>query len=236
MPRSQTLATMLTKLKAEVGDSISVGSGRDAELYTKLSDTQLWLASERDWPFLEARWDLAVAPNTRYYAFPTVTTTGLANTINTERPFCGKFKWNLQWEDLDYGINEEEEFNYIDSDLGIVQDPVERWRFSEPGKVEIWPIPASVGAMRFVGQRQLNVLASPTDTADLDDLLIVLYCGATLLGETQSGRNLLAAANQRLNRLLGAYPVRSRRRALGGARQEEQEGSKRNVPIVIIHG
>lgn len=223
-------------LKAETGRSVSVGTQMDSALNTLLSNMQKWLASDYDWPFLNDRWDVAVGPASRIVNVPTTAQVAGANiSINFERPVDFEVKWNSAWQPVLYGIDSEE-FNYVDSDIGEAQDPVQRWQMSGEATFEIWPMPQTAQTCRFSGQRVLGTLAADADKADLDDLLIVLFCAAELLADAKSAKasTVLAKATQRLARLRGVYPARQTQRIIGGT----SEKATRIVPmrIISVHG
>ena len=161
MARNTPLVLVRGMLKSECQKSgLSTSTAQDAEINQIIFDTQQWLASSFDWPFLQCRWDITVQPGSRYLPFPTQDDDGNTYSIDFER--AGKLslfiKWNEIWQPIEYGIRELEELNYIDSDLGQVLDPVQRWQFDDEGKFEIWPINASTQTLRFVGQRNTTEL------------------------------------------------------------------------------
>jgi hypothetical protein len=235
MARLTQLSVLLTMLKAAVGRSTTVGTGDDVILYQLLSDKQKWLSCEYDWPFLEDRFDVAVPPLSRYLAFPTIDNEMVTSAMNLERPYKAEVFWNNLWSEVKYGIGSTE-FNYLNSDQpGQIQDPVQRWRWCEEGQFEIWPINSTGQALRFTGQRALDTLVAPTDTADLDDQLIVLAVAAELLArakqkDAELKQQLFA---ERLTRIRASYPTRSRKVIFG--RCNDNEERKRLVPIAV-HG
>lgn len=239
MARQTTLANLRLMLKAEVGQSVNTAfTQKDSIFNTLLSDTQKWLAGEYDWPFLEDRWDTVLGVGTRYYNNPTTAqVAGANNALNFERPVRAQTKWNQTWQDVEYGIGVDE-YNYVDSDLGETQDPVQRWRMASEAKYEVWPIPASGSqTLRFEGQRVMDTLSADGDTADLDDMLIVYFAAANLLQSAgmKNAPIMLAAAQQRLARLRGSYSSRTREYIIGG---QDTKGATRIVPmkIVTVHG
>lgn len=241
--RQVTLTNLLTMLKAEVGDNGVGNTTRDAQLTTLLSNKQKWLAAEYDWPFLEHRWNLAVSPGNRYLSFPTVDEDPQTIAINFERPVRTDVYYNNKWQDVDYGVNNDD-FNYINSD-GVnltpppeVLDPIQRWRFDDEGKCEIWPIPTVAQTLRFTGQRTLNPLATGSDTADLDDMLLVYFAaGEILTREKQADAPLkLQLAQERMRKIRAQYPQRERTYVLGRQRDKKMRKEQTVVPLVVIHG
>lgn len=237
MARLTPLSTLRTMLKAQLGMSLTVGTAQDAIYNQLLSDKQKWLAGEYDWPFLEDRFDINIGPNSRYLSFPTLDDEGDTTAMNLERPYKVEVFWNNLWSEVEYGIGSEE-FNYLNSDqVGQVQDPIQRWRWSQEGKFEIWPMNSTATLMRFTGQRNLDTLAADSDTADLDDQLIVLAVAAELL---QRSKQADAATKQRLfqERLLrvrSAYPNRPKGLTFGNPKEER--GDQRLVSMKIaVHG
>ncbi len=161
MARQSPLVIVRNMVKTHRGLSLALTSNaQDAEINQIIMDVEQWSASEYDWPFLRSRWDVTVGAGVRYLPVPTVDDVGLTAAINFERAGDLKtfVKWNQVWQDVDYGITEEAEFNYIDSDRNQVLDPIQRWEFDDEMKFEVWPIPASTAQFRFVGQRCITDL------------------------------------------------------------------------------
>lgn len=232
MARQQTLATLRSMLKAETGQSLSVGTQKDTIFNNLLANTQTWLASEYDFPFMFDRWDVAVGAGSRYFAAPTTAVLAGANhAINFERPVNAYVKWNDTWQNLEYGIGQDE-FNASDADQNEHMDPVQRWTMSGNSNIEIWPIPAGNQTIRFVGQRALTTFAVDADLADLDGLLIVLFAAAKIAAANKQADApvLLQAAQLRLARLRGAYSAKTQAYIVGGAPGE----TVRTIPMKII--
>lgn len=236
--RLNTLSNIRTLVKAEIGVSITVGTQKDGILNTLISDTQIWLSSEYDWPFLEDRWDDQVGAGSRYRSVPTTAAIAGANTpINFERPVRVDVKWASLWSPVEYGI-ENSEYNIFDSDVGNQSDPIQRWRMAGETaggglQYEIWPIPASQATVRFTGQRTLDALTADANKADLDDMLLVYWVAAAYKGSEA----LIAQAQNRLNRLRGVYPAREKSYIVG--RSGGPDGNRvQPVPmkIVAVHG
>ena len=185
--RNSSLGRVRSLVKAETGKSLDVqATGQDAEINQLIENTQLQLATSYDFPFLKARWDSVINPGTRFQTFPNILSpqggSPVASVaISFERPPKLEVKWNNIWQEVVYGIEETEEFNYLDSDRNAVLDPIQRWQFSDETQFEVWPLPASVAQIRFKGQRALTSLQIGSTTpptwndaalCDLDDLLI----------------------------------------------------------------
>lgn len=243
MARQTPLSTLLTMLKAAVGDSLTIGLQANALYQQLLSDKQQWLAGEFDFPFLKDRWDVPVGPLGRWFPFPTTTidgTTGIQ--IEFERPVKVYVNWTANWEEVEYGIDEITENNNLNPDATIPNwalqqnDPVQRWQFNGESQFEIWPIPATLQTIRFVGQRVLNPLVAPTDTADLDDQFLTLSVAVDLLLRKKGAdaQSKLSSAQQRLRSLRAIYPCRQREIILGG--QIRDRSWRRRVPIITIAG
>jgi hypothetical protein len=212
MARGTSLATVLQMVKAETAKANQ--TAQDAEIMQIIANTQQWLASEFDWPFLKGRWDVTIPVRGRYASFPTVDSEGtvqLPNTVAIDFERSGQLKvwvkWNNVWQEVFYGIREQEEYNYIDSDEGQILDPIQRWAFADQGQFEVWPMPASNTLIRFTGQRvpmplqkvqiigaehggaiggegggviggEQVLLWNPSATLDLDDILVTYYAAA----------------------------------------------------------
>lgn len=172
MPRNIPLGSVRFAVKAEVSKALAAtANADDAQINQVTCDVQQWLASEYDWPFLRCRWDLQAGVGSRYLSYPTTDDDGNTFAINFERggDLKAYVKWNQVWQEVEYGIREMEEFNYIDSDRAIQLDPIQRWMFDDENHFEIWPIPASAQTLRFIGQRVLTPL---TTTASNGSLLL----------------------------------------------------------------
>lgn len=208
MARLQTLLAIRNSLKAALGRSLSSGTGDDAILNQLISDRQNWLATEYDWPFLEDRFDIVIPPQSRYLSFPTLDDEGDTTAMNLERPYKVEVLWSSKWSPLDYGIGSEQ-FNYISSDPPTqYQDPIQRWRWSQEGKFEIWPVNTTQQLVRFTGQRQLDTLTTDAATADLDDQIIWMSVAAQMLYRSkQADADYYERLYQaRLRRVRSSYP------------------------------
>lgn len=250
--RGVTLATLVTKLKSEIGESLDASAtGKDLAFQQLLDNKQAWLASEFDWPFLQHRWDVACGVASRYLTFPTVESDeGATVAINFERPVMVEVKFNERWQKVKYGIGGAE-FNSNDSDLNLVLDPVQKWRFAtdtseaaNPDQFEIWPMPATGQTLRFTGQRAITPMVVGTNTttngankADLDDMLIVYFVAAELLARADQADSQLKAslAQERMRQVRASYPVQSGRIVLG-CESGDDVRHHRNVPMVVVHG
>jgi hypothetical protein len=222
-------------LQARLGEQATVTSTK-SRYYQLLSLKQQWLANEYDWPFLEDRFDLAVPSGSRYLSFPTIDNEGVTSAMNLERQFTVEVFWNNVWSELDYGIGSEQ-FNYLNSDQpGQIQDPIQNWRWSEEGQIEIWPINSTAQKIRFTGQRALDVLVNDTDTADLDDQLIMLFVAADMLTRSKAAdaQSTMNQATERLRACRGGYPTKTKKVSFcGDGGKNNIDNRRRLVPIAV---
>jgi hypothetical protein len=138
----------------------------------------------------------------------------LATAINFERPVHVFSKWGEIWGTTEYGIRPTTQLNAVDSDSGVVSDPVSNWRFATnindvpANLIEVWPLPASATTLRFVGQRTLKSIVAAADTVDIDDLLIAMRVAAKILQHRKMANAGIEGqlAQQRLLRLRASYP------------------------------
>lgn len=157
-------------LKAECGIAqSSTNVAEDVALNLMLASRQEMLAMKFDWPFLEQRWEAAVAASAQFVAEPTTTVAvnGVTETasINWDRPVCVATRYTNQWFPVDYGIGNDE-YDAVPDPC----DPVRRWRHAanvnEPGGVasmiEVWPTPLTATTLRFNGRRKLYDLFPPS--------------------------------------------------------------------------
>lgn len=189
MSRGVVLSTLRTLLKAELKDAQETNTVFDTELNYALANGQKKLASSFDWPFLQDRWDATAAAGigNRYVALPTTNIRSISSTINLERPLLVERKYNSLWAPIDHGIGSEQ-YNWIDSDSGRTQDPIQRWQLdtntgdaTNADQFEVWPVPVTSQTVRFTGQRAVRALSADADKADLDDLLIVYFAAMEYL-------------------------------------------------------
>ena len=250
MGRGTALSTLLTMLKAELGYSLDASAtGKDTALKQMLSNKEQWLSTELDWPFLEHRWDLACGVGSRYLNLPTTEASpgdeGATVAINFEREVRVEVFYNNKYWPLDYGIGSTE-YNIFNSDLsGQVMDPIQKWRFAtdtsevaNANQIEIWPTPVTAQTVRFTGQRVIGALAADADKADLDDTLIVLFTAAEMLAnlDQNNAQLVMARAQERLKKVIGNYPARTRRIIIGGGAEKMTRKHVRTVPLVAVHG
>lgn len=233
MARGTALSVLFTMLQARLGETVT-GTQTTARYYQLLQDKQKWYASEYDWSFLETRWDVAATAGSRYLTFPTTDTQNNTVALNTERPFKVEVFWNNLWRQMTYGVGSTQ-YNYINSDQGRKQDPIQHWRWSGNNQVEIWPINVSPATLRFTGQRALSALVAAGDTADLDDELLVLSVAADLLlRQKQADAQLvMAQASERLRMIRASYP--SNKDGLTFAKGDSDGQQKKLIPIAIAN-
>lgn len=188
MARNTTLQVLLDDLRAESGHSVQANLGKATEsmMLTLLNRVQRRLWEDFSWPFLHVSKDTLMAAGQRYYDIP--------SDMTLERIESADFKWGNRWEKVIYGI-EAENYNQHDSDQDIRSWPIQRYvaHGDVAGQIEVWPIPDANGSattgdgtLRLKGVKNLNPLLAKTDTADLDDQLIVLFAASELLARQKS--------------------------------------------------
>lgn len=215
MPTGTSLTTLLTMLKAEIGNESTVSTAQDTALYQLLNNTQVRLASEYDWPFLKVRADVTVS--SRY--------TNLPSTLNWDRPTEVTTQSGGVWCQVVYGID--------DNDLTVfdpsttTSGPVQRWQFYTGAQFEVWPIPGTSATVRFNGQSKITAMAtgSPGVASTLDDLLIVYTTAADILRRLKSNDAdaMQAKAQERITLLRRSLPVRYEHTTLTGRPRDVQE-------------
>lgn len=243
MARGNTLLNIRNMVKAEIGDYSGTNTNADAELNILLSNKQLWLATEYAWPFLERRWDVAVAPGTQYINLPTVDDAGVTAALNFNRMPHVQVHYNLQYYPVTYGINGEQ-YNTLDFALGQQADPIQRWRLSSnpdetnnPNQFEVWPVPTVAQTIRFVGQRVPFTLAADGDKADMDDILLVYLVAADRLARLKQpdAQLMLSKAQRVLQNQRQVYPTKDKVRILGGGTSTDGSRPPEGIKLVAIH-
>lgn len=206
-------------LKAELGDVLTPGvnSSNDAGYNLLLANKQEFFYQSFDWPHLRVKIDVALSAGTRYYDFP-------LDQLEMTKAWTADVLFGNRWMPVEKGI-EEVNFNTFNSDLNMKADFVRRVDLYNQGAVqqlEVWPIPATGQTLRLTGIRPLNVLQSDDDTADLDHLVLVLFCAAEILSlrKQSNAQAKLSQATQILNRVRGAAPARDSVLIMGGAESD----------------
>jgi len=200
MARGKTLNQLVEQLRAEAGYNTSpaTGVGSLAMLQQALRRAQEELYDEVAWPFFNARRDKTLAVGQRYYDFPS--DLPFQNVADVRTLFADS------WLPVTFGITMDHYSIHDSDDSDDRADPVQRWNVIDTGsgeQIEVWPIPATAGTLRLHGRRTLAALIANDDTADLDDILIVLRAAASVLAERAPTRaqEKLAGATARLNTL-----------------------------------
>ena len=230
MARGTTLGELVTMLRDEMSysDHPAHSISELSAMKRKLSQTQERLYKEHAWPFLRGAFDVSTAAGQRYYDLP-------VDFDRVERVEC---KWNDVWRPLEYGIAGPQ-YNEQDSERDIRTDPPLAWYLhtesgSQVEQFELWPLPASNGlTIRFHGIRALPALISESDTAVLDDQLIVLFAAAEYLADTGGkGASLkLDKANKRYSKLRGRQQKRRHIPMFSGQTRLRPE----RVPIAVFN-
>jgi hypothetical protein len=232
MARNTTLANLRTQLKAYLGQTL--GTANDTTYNTLLSLQQQNEAKLFQYPFLEDRFDLAVPPGSRYLTFPTLDNEGITTALNLEFDVIAEVYWSTIYQPVAYGIGSEQ-FNLLNSDIpGNAQDPIQNWRWSEENQIEIWPINIQGQTLRFTGQRALDPLVADSDTADLDDQIIVLPVAVELLTRSKQpdAQLRLSKAMELLRAIKSHYPVKQNGLVFGG----KEELPRDQVRLISIAG
>lgn len=180
MARGTSLSQMRDQLRAEIGASANPAMGTNAvhQMNLLLSRTQERLWADFDWPFMVVSRDVPMLVGQKIYSFPA--------DLDFNRVIDTNVKYSATWRGLDYGVGVEQ-YNFMDSDAGKRQDPVQRWQHNGLSQFEAWPIPASNDTIiRFNGIRNLNPLVADTDVCDLDDKVIVLFAAAEMLAHNKA--------------------------------------------------
>lgn len=233
MARGTSLGQLLDDLRAEVGHSLNPALGvntRDV-LINVLQRQQKRLWEDYSWPFLRVDRDIVCQAGLRYYNIPA--------DLTFEKIERVQFKWGDRWQDLTYGIGQQQ-LNQYDSDRDIRSWPITNWYVTDDNRIEVWPIPAQNGSaattdglIRITGIRKPNPLVNDAHTADLDDQLIVLYAAAEILA-----RQKQADAQNKLQQAQAHYARLKARNSKGatfvmGAEYEDAYRPN-NPPVVAV--
>lgn len=212
MARGTALSAIRSMLKAEIGDFSGTNTTSDNELNARISTEQKRLSALVNWSFLERHWDVAVAAGQQFINFPTITAGDPeieTTAINLQREPKAEVLWSQKYNPITYGIGAPQ-YNTLNFHFGETSDPIQRWRIAtnidetvNADQFEVWPVPTSGQTVRFTGQRTILTLSADTDTADLDDLLIVYFVAANILArEKQADYQLVLQKAQALFQML----------------------------------
>ena len=186
MARNTTLQVLLNDLRSESGHAISSALGKSTQemMVNLLNRVQRRLWEDFAWPFLQVKKHITLQAGQRYYDIP--------SGLTLERVQSASFKNGSSWEKILYGISTYD-YTIHDSDTGSRSWPI--WKYEAYGvsQVEVWPIPSENtntttgdGLFRLEGTGNLSTFVSMSDTADLDDQLIVLFASSELLTRQKS--------------------------------------------------
>lgn len=245
MARGVLASTVLTKLKAEIGDYAGTNTVRDAELYQLMSNKQQQLVMEYDWSFMTRRWDVSAPVNTQFITYPTVDDVGLTATINIDELDKVEVLYNLMYQPVIYGIGAPQ-YNVFNYQLrGQTSIPIRNWREAsnpddavQPNTFEVWPVPSVAQTIRFTGERQPTAITGASIKVDLDDMLIALAVAADLLfyKNPQKAQYKMTQFQQHLRRLGGQSKTSDKIRILGGGNMESEDEFNKSRRLVAIAG
>lgn len=180
-----TFQEVVQAVRAECGLSTNTSRGIDHldNIRQLVRRHYATLAEEYDWQHLEIRRESPdsrklLQAGSRYYDWPVA-----LNPLKIEKAWQ---KWGNLWVPLGYGIDYRG-YNYSDSDANMRSDPVLSWAFSGGDQFEVWPLPASNGALNssneiaFQGQRKITPLLEDGDRLDMDDIVVTLRVSTEIL-------------------------------------------------------
>jgi hypothetical protein len=198
MARGTQLLSLIAQLRAETGrtQNVAVGVDEVENLKVILQRTQETLYDEYEWPHLRVQRTISLVAGSRYYNFP--------SDLNFDRIQDVKLKYNGVYTDLERGILFDD-YSIYDSNAATPDRsfPVLKWDIRHTGsteQMEVWPIPSDAATLYLFGTKKLGNLIQESDTAALDDRLIVLFAAAEILSRQKSpdAKNKLSQAERRL--------------------------------------
>lgn len=205
MARGTTLGNLLTQLRVTLGHTTNpaVGAEFTDNLKSALATAQNELWDDYDWPFLKVRKDKSLNAGQRYYDFP--------DDLSLDGVESVHYLYGTQYLPVSQGIDPES-YSAFNSDNDERSDPVQRWDAIDTGTLqfEVWPLPATDGTLRFKGKRDLGALVAETDTADLDDRLIVLQAAVDIETDEAKVKRFDTLFNRRLVKVRGRIASKKR--------------------------
>lgn len=231
MARDTQLLSLVAQLRAETGRTQNVAVGIDEvdNLKEMLRRTQETLYDDYDWPHLRVEKKLDLQAGQRYYDMP--------SGLSFDRIEDIKLRYNGVYIEIERGIKFED-YSSFDSNAATPDrsEPALKWDVRHTGsseQIEIWPIPSSNDQdLYFTGTKTLGALVQESDTADLDDRLIVLFAAAEILSRQKSNdaQAKLELANKRL-RTLQKNSMKKRKVSQIGLRGH-YKGVRGNIRII----
>lgn len=221
MPVGATLAVLRRQFRAEVGQTLNMAQGANAQgIYDLvLARTQQELWESNEWPHLKYNSDVALSSGQRYYPYPADMDYVAINRVWV--------KQDTNWCPVAWGI-EQPHYNAHGGE-DARSWPIARWankatfaggKTNPTGQIEVLPVPSQNGMMRLEGQAPPNPLIADTDICVLDSTLIALFAAAEVLAsqKNEGAAVKLQKAQQYLRRLLSNQASdKDRIRVLGGA-------------------
>lgn len=198
MARGKQLLSLIAQLRAETGrtQNVAVGVDEVENLKVILQRTQELLYEEYEWPHLRVQRTVSLVAGQRHYDFPT--------DLNFDRIQDAKLKYSGVYTDIERGILFDD-YSIYDSNATTPERsfPTLKWDVRDTGsgeQMEVWPIPSQDATIYLFGTKKLGDLIQESDTADLDDRLIVLFAAAEILARQKSNdaKNKLSQAERRL--------------------------------------
>lgn len=220
MARGTTLGNLVTQLRVQLGHSTNPAVGSEfldnIKEALRVAQKELW--DEHDWRFLRVRKDKTINAGQRYYDFPTDMSMDGVESVSMQ--------WGSEWIPVEQGI-EPEHYSAFDSDNDERSDPILRWDVIDTGTLqfEVWPLPATASTIRFMGKKSLGALTSETDTADLDDRLIVLKAAVALETSEAKVKRLDTLFGRRMTVVKGRLTSKERFNMGGPAVPPRRRGS-----------
>lgn len=203
MARNTQLLSLVAQLRAETGrtQNVAVGIDEADNLKEMLRRVQETLYDEYEWPHLRVEKKIDLAAGQRYYDMPA--------GLDFDRIEDIKLQYNSVYQEIERGI-EFHDYSTFDSNATTPErsSPALKWDIRNTGaseQIEIWPIPSdNTQDLYFFGTKTLGALIQESDTADLDDRLIVLFAAAEILARQKSNdaQAKLELANKRLRTLM----------------------------------
>lgn len=221
MARGTTLIKLLDMLRAEIKVSLNPAHNQQVrdEHVNALQQAQNEVWEDFDWPTLRIERQQALFAGQRLYSPPA--------DIGIDRIEKVEVRWGGSWMELPEGIGAQE-YSLWDSALDERSWPIARWRIYEGEQIEVWPIPADAGTasdlegyLRVTGIKKLGRLVDDSDTADLDDRLIVLRASLRYF-KPEDRKLTLDAYNKRFMTLRGNYAPRKSFQLFGSSPRNER--------------
>lgn len=233
MATGAQLADLIKEVQYELGHNVSttVGQNFRDHIANRIRREYKRLYEDFTWPHLRAWVDLPLVAATKSYQLPSLGGKQI-KLGDLQEVFV---KWGGVYTPLHRGI-EIDDYNALNSDDGQSADPAAKWAPVDETHIEVWPLPASAGSLRFLIKKPFVQMAIETDTCALDDDVVVLFAAAEymLRQGSKEAQAVMLRAEQRFKTLRQRLQTGANKVNVGGLHQHVDPRDPRGKVFVGV--